>query len=396
MTSSRSHRAVRWSAPFAIVALVATLSVLVPALTAQAKPTLPPLTAAELLVKAQRAKADALSGTVRLTTRLGLPALGAFGGGGGVLTDLLSGSHEARVWRDGPDRARVALLGRLAETDWVHNGRDVWMWESNGRRVTHLQIPAADPAREAAEAAKPDARDTPEARATEVAATPDQLAQRLLAAVTPSTALSVRSPEYVAGRPAYGLTLRPNSPTSLVDTVRVAVDAATGVPVAVQVLARGQSHPAVDLGFTSLSMKRPASNVFAFHAPANSVVTETTDPGSFLTGGRRAGEARWRERRHGDGRPTETAAPDKVTTETPQQRPAVIGTAWDQVAVVQGLRVDPRFNSLLKSATRVSGPSGAGRLVRTSLLSVILLDDGRLAAGAVTPQALEAALATVH
>jgi hypothetical protein len=34
--------------------------------------------------------------------------------------------------------------------------------------------------------------------------------------------------------------------------------------------------------------------------------------------------------------------------------------------------------------------------VRTSLLSVILFDDGRLAAGAITPQALEAVLATVH
>jgi hypothetical protein len=73
-----------------------------------------------------------------------------------------------------------------------------------------------------------------------------------------------------------------------------------------------------------------------------------------------------------------------------------VGTAWDQVVIVKGAKADPRFDALLKSATRVSGPFGSGRLVRTSLLSVILLDDGRLAAGAITPQALEAALATVH
>jgi hypothetical protein len=390
MTSSRSGRAVRWSAPLAIIAVVAALSVLVPALTAQAKPNLPPLTAADLLVKAQRAKVDALSGTVRLTTRLGLPSLGSFGGRGGVVTDLLSGSHEARVWRDGPDRARVALLGRLAETDWVHNGRDVWMWQSDGKRVTHLRRPVADPAREAAEVHKTDAADT------EVAATPDQLAQRLLAAVTPSTAVSVRSPEYVAGRPAYGLTVRPKSPTSLVDSVKVAVDAATGLPLSVQVLARGHSNAAVDLAFTSLSIKRPAAERFAFRAPPHSVVTETTDPQSFLTGGRRVGEG-WRERHH-KGAPDAQRAPEitAVDEASSQQRPTVVGTAWDQVVIVKGAKADPRFDALLKSATRVSGPFGSGRLVRTSLLSVILLDDGRLAAGAITPQALEAALATVH
>jgi hypothetical protein len=391
MTSSRSGRAVRWSAPLAIVAVIAALSVLVPALTAQAKPNLPPMTAADLLAKAQRAKVDALSGIVRLTTSLGLPSLGSFGGRGGVLTDLLSGSHEARVWRDGPDRARVALLGRLAETDWVHNGRDVWMWQSDGRRATHLQLPAADPAREAAEVHQAEAADT------EVAATPDQLAQRLLAAVTPSTAVSVRAPEYVAGRPAYGLTLRPKSPTSLVDAVKVAVDAATGLPIAVQVLARGHANPAVDLAFTSLSIKRPAPDLFTFRAPPHSVVTETTNPRSFLTGARHAGRERWRARHHRGARETQgapeaAAAPDASA----QQRPTVVGTAWDQVVIVKGAKADARFDALLKSATRVTGPFGSGRLVRTSLLSAILLDDGRLAAGAVTPQALEAALATVR
>ena len=112
MTSSRSGRAVRWSAPLAVIAVVAAISVLVPALTAQAKPNLPPMTAADLLAKAQRAKVDALSGTVRLTTRLGLPSLGAFGGRGGVLTDLLSGSHDARVWRDGPESLAWQRAGK--------------------------------------------------------------------------------------------------------------------------------------------------------------------------------------------------------------------------------------------------------------------------------------------
>jgi hypothetical protein len=298
------------------------------------------------------------------------------------------------VWRDGPDRARVALLGRLAETDWVHNGSNVWMWQSNGRRATHLQLPAADAARDAAGVERDGAADA------DVATTPDQLAQRLLAAVTPTTAVAVQSPEYVAGRPVYSLTLRPKSSTSLVDSVKVAVDAATGLPLAVRVLARGHSNPAVDLAFTSLSIKRPAADVFTFRSPPNAVVTETTDPRSFLTDGRRANGEGWRERhrRSTPGTPGTQGAPGAAAFDQslPQQRPTVIGTAWDQVIVAQGVKADPRVDALLKSATRVSGPFGSGRLVRTSLLSVILFDDGRLAAGAITPQALEAVLATVH
>jgi hypothetical protein len=39
----------------------------------------------------------------------------------------------------------------------------------------------------------------------------------------------------------------------------------------------------------------------------------------------------------------------------------------------------------------VQGAFGHGRLLRTTLLTVLLTDDGRLYAGAVTPQAIQAA-----
>jgi hypothetical protein len=384
MTSSRSGRAVRWSVPFAIIAVVAALSALVPALAAQAKPNLPSLSAAQLLAKAQNARADTLSGTVRLTTRLGLPSLGALGARGGALTDLLAGAHDARVWRDGPDRARVALLGQLAETDWVHNGRDVWMWQSDGRRVTHLQLPADAP--DAAAAAK---------EATEVhdatpAATPDQIAQRLLAAVTPSTNVAVRSTEYVAGRPAYGLTLTPKSASSLVEAVNIAVDGATGVPLSLNVLARGQSKPAASLAFTSFSTHRPAADLFAFRPPAHSVVRQASDPRSLLMGSPKTDGER-PDVKDAKGVTGVVHAPD-----APAAQPTVVGEAWDSVVVARNVQVDPRFASFLKSARTVTGSFGSGRLVRTSLLSALLLDDGRLAVGAVTPEALEAAVATVH
>ena len=46
------------------------------------------------------------------------------------------------------------------------------------------------------------------------------------------------------------------------------------------------------------------------------------------------------------------------------------------------------LDALLGDASTVSGPYGSGRLLETELLSVLLLDDGRLLAGAVEPDVL--------
>jgi hypothetical protein len=49
------------------------------------------------------------------------------------------------------------------------------------------------------------------------------------------------------------------------------------------------------------------------------------------------------------------------------------------------------LNALLQSATPVSGAWGSGRLLRTSLISVLITDGGRAFAGAVQPSVLYAA-----
>jgi hypothetical protein len=51
---------------------------------------------------------------------------------------------------------------------------------------------------------------------------------------------------------------------------------------------------------------------------------------------------------------------------------------------------------LLKAATPVSGSYGSGHLIETSLLTVLLLDDGRVFAGAVTPAVLEQAASSAR
>ena len=49
------------------------------------------------------------------------------------------------------------------------------------------------------------------------------------------------------------------------------------------------------------------------------------------------------------------------------------------------------LSALLKSATAVSGSWGRGRLLRTSLISVLITSNGRMFVGAVRPSVLYAA-----
>ncbi len=52
------------------------------------------------------------------------------------------------------------------------------------------------------------------------------------------------------------------------------------------------------------------------------------------------------------------------------------------------------LNALLGSATQVSGSWGTGRLLQTSLVSVLITDSGRVFVGAVQPSVLYAAAGT--
>ena len=57
----------------------------------------------------------------------------------------------------------------------------------------------------------------------------------------------------VAGRAAYNLVLTPKSEATLVDSVAIAVDGESGLPLGVELKARGQSEPAFSVAFTSLN-----------------------------------------------------------------------------------------------------------------------------------------------
>src|SRR5687767_7867769 len=192
MSTLTSRPALRWLVPGVAVAAVIGGGAAARTLAANAEPSLPARSAAQLLVDLQTARLDGLSGTVVQRADLGLPALPAIGGQGSPdLTALLSGKHTLRVWYSGPDKARIALLGTTGETDMIRNGRDVWYWDSRTKTARHGTVDA-------------DAPTTPRPNAPQ---SPQEAANLALALINPSTEVTTGSNARVAGRAAYELVL---------------------------------------------------------------------------------------------------------------------------------------------------------------------------------------------
>ncbi|CAN5301523.1 outer membrane lipoprotein carrier protein LolA [soil metagenome] len=334
----------------AVPVLIASAAVAVP-LSANAAVNLPTKTPAQVLALAAGEKVTALSGTISQTSSLGLPQLpttGADASAGSAL-ELLTGSHTARVFIDGSTKQRVQVLDNMAERDLVRSGSDVWLYDSKKKTAVHstLTAPAAKSATQ------------------DLVVTPDQLAAKLLASVDSSTAVSIGSDLRVAGRTAYDLVLTPKASDTLVGSVSIAVDSETGLPLSVEVFARSQKTPAFSVGFSKIDLGAPAASLFAFTPPAGAKVTEKAPK-------------------------AETARPGMPTSD--DAKSTVTGTGWDSiVAVPAGKGTASATSSPLfgKMTTAVAG----GHVFHTSLVNVLLTDDGRVFAGSVPVAKLQAAAA---
>jgi hypothetical protein len=339
----------QWSVPALAVAGVTAFALAPHAAASSGRPALPARSAAALIASVERSDVTALSGTVRTVANLGLPQIpDSMGATGAGWQALLTGTHQLRVWVDGPRRQRVALLDDLAETDVVHDARNGWVWSSTNQTAHHVVLPARGSRRPA---------DGPPAGMYQL--TPQAQAKRMLRAVDPTTRVTVDPTVRVAGRPAYQLDLVPRTTATLVRSVRIAVDAATGLPLRVQVFAAGSAAPAFETGYTSLSLRRPAASVFAFSpAPGTRVRTTVVS---------------------GHARPAAGAAAGL--------QPKVSGRGW--TAVLQ-LNAGARpAGAALRRLDQLTTAVPQGRLLKTRLVTVLLTNDGRLLLGAVPASTLE-------
>ena len=375
--------------------IVTALAAAVVPVVATASPALPSRTAAELLVRLSEAELQPMSGTVVQTARLGLPELPA-APGGSSLAALATGSNTVRVWYGGPDQVRLALMGSLAETDVIRSGEDAWLWTSDTNTAEHLTLPEKAGMHE----------ETP-SPAEGSGLTPREAAERALALIDPTTEVSVDGTAEVAGRPVYSLLLRPRDEGSLVSQVRLAVDSETSVPLQVQVLAKGTTEPAFETGFTAVTFEDPADSVFTFTPPPGATVKERALPEGMGAAHGVDGPAKDSMDQNAvpEGIPDGLSGNPRPAGEPGSGGPTVVGSGWTSVAVLQGAAgpqdaagttgesTDAQLAALLQAAEPVSGSYGSGRLLRTALVSALLLDDGRVLVGAVTPEVLEAAAA---
>lgn len=359
--------------PLVAVALVWTGYSINGRLDARAEPTLPERSAEEVADLAAAPHPQPRSGFLELHTDLGLGDFGTTSGeSGGSLVGLAAGNNDARLWEAGPDR-RIALLQPLEETDWYRQGDATYVWHSRRSRVTKVATPDTPP----------DASGL----ITSLAGggtieSPDGMAARFLALRGEDTRLVLHAPTYVADRPVYELGLVPQTGTSLVTEVTIGVDAATGLPLKVSVHTRS-GVTAIESKFTSIKFKQPAASNVAFKPPSDAVVT---DGAKVSREGTFSGDFRAERERQLALQDVQSVTGVNDTL----LRLATVGKGWNEVVATPGLSFW-RMEDLARTAKTVSGPYGSGKLLQTPVFSLLILADGSIVAGAVTPAGLEPA-----
>ena len=194
---------------------------------AGAQPALPPVSPEDLVTSVLKAQPGPFEGTVQLDNELGLPALPD-------LPQAANGTSTAQVWSGGEGKGRVQIPSPTGERTLVSDGTTFWAWNSDDRTVTK-------------------GTRQPDQTQTQIA-DPTKAATDVLAALQPTSTISVDGTDEVAGRPVYDLVLAPK-PTerTLLREVRIAVDAQERMPLRLTVLAQGSTSPALQVGFTDLT-----------------------------------------------------------------------------------------------------------------------------------------------
>ncbi|MFH9587959.1 outer membrane lipoprotein carrier protein LolA [Streptomyces luteogriseus] len=390
---SGRRKAARYVVPVTVIGVAAATIGLVPALADSGDPDLPKITAQQLIEKIAKSDVQQLSGTVKISTDLGLPNLGGLesgllsgaagqGDGGSSaeptakLTELASGTHTLRVAADGPDRQKLSLLENAAEYSIIHNGKDVWGYDSKSNEVYHGT-----------------SSESPEhGTDRQPPATPKDFAEEALKAVDDTTSVTVDGTAQVAGRDAYKLVVKPKQSGSTVGAISVAVDAKTGMPLKFTLTPASGGAAVIDVGFTKVDFAKPAASTFDFTPPKGAKVTEEKDAGqgSQKAPGKAPGTA------FGKGGAREHAPKAGEDFGKGLDGMKTIGEGWNAIAtfdtggegVPSGGAGGDLGGFMDSLGDKVHGEFGSGTVFSTRLVNALVTDDGKVYAGLVTKDAL--------
>lgn len=340
---------------------------------AQAEPTLPPRDADQIIAEVLSADPVPFSGEVSQTNDLGLPSLPSEAGvdftNPDALWSLASGTNTWRLWYDGDHSYRVALIRGQSESDLISNGSVVWAWSSQSQTAIRTELDPTD---------RPDQRPIP-------VESPQEAAREVLRELEQYSTVTTDENIRVAGRSAYELVVTPADPQTRVAEVRMAVDAETALPLRLEVVSTVTGEPAVEIAFNRIDYARPNASVFEFTPPPGAEVIERAAP--------------QRPQLPEDAATGEATPGDEVVPADPDA-PVTTGEGWSQVTVVPPhapasdaeTPAAAAGNPLAGLLPRVSGEWGSGSVLDGTLVSVVFADDGRIAFGAVEPEALYEAL----
>lgn len=357
-----------------VVAGAAGLGLLAMPAGAGPAPVLPDVTAEALVESVVTAKPAAFGGSVEVNNDLGIPALAG-------MPQLADGASSLRMWSDGAGRVRVQLPAGNSERTFVDDGQTAWLWDSAEQTVSKVPHGSHE-------------QPVPEGLSND----PVTLARDVVSHVKAHSEVTVDGTARVAGRAAYELVLTPK-PTerTVLREVRVAVDAELRAPLRLAVLTNGTNAPAVQVGFSELTVGPQDAELFTFTPPAGAKVTEVAP---------------------GDLSAEDRAAAEQVLGEAD---PRVVGEGWDATLVARvpadslrrlgeefegrGEGREPEWRAdrevdvrelLRQAGKQVSGPWGSGTLITTRVGGALVADDGRIAVGAVPEQVLVDAIGQVR
>lgn len=357
----------RWGAVFAGVAVLCCLPVLASAVPV----SVPSLTAGQLEQRILNSQRLSFDGYAESNADFGLPSFPAFSS----VTPLLDGVTRLRVWQASPSRWRVDTLSDVGENDTYQDGADEYVWDSGEQLLTGIfgtqsvRLP----------------------RAADLV--PTALSARILKEAGPHAGLRILPPRRVAGQSAAGLAVFPASPLSTIGQADIWADPATGLPLLVQVFARGTAAPALTTEFLQVGLWRPVSDIITPQLGPGTGFTSTT-PADFsgvlkdLDDEALPGTL--------DGLPRQPSPPGF----------GEVGVYGSGLATFAVLTFHPGTGSQLLSdalsagATPVTSADGTGAVASAPLLNVVLMHplnspDTFLLVGLVSKSALEQAAAVL-
>jgi hypothetical protein len=376
MSVVRRETSRRWATAVAGTAVLASI----PALLAARPVPASALSARDVVALAVRSADVPHQGLVQIDASLGLPALPVVS----AQTTILSGTTRVRTWWSTQASWRVDTITGTGEditvADPAGTGGGVRQWSFENNSVTDvlygpsLRFPRADDL------------------------VPPQAARRLIGWLGPADRVLPLAARRVAGIDAAGARLVPGDPATTIGHIDLWVDPGSGLPVEVDVYARGGARPALSSRFLDVDLTRPAPDVLSPTFVSTAEQFSTTDP-DLLARVNSFGTVRLPDRLGALRELTGSAAAGLHGV-------AAYGEGLTRVFViplpdrlagdVYGA-VGPDSTSATRG-TQLTAPGGQATLLSTPLLSLAVVaglrhgGQGYLVAGDVTPSALRAAV----